>query len=142
MPITAGILDICTGAWGGYYGFDYCLYGEGTFEGRFLFFGGWIILLGVAAIVGGIFALTRRYWALSVIGALAGFIMSFPFILSHKFFIVILALIAIGLTVFSRKQLIAFPIPRRFYSILSIPTLRPLASAAYRAVLPPPTPKE
>ena len=106
LPITAGIVDIVYGVGGTTYGIFYCLYGEGDWQDKLVFIGGWLILFGIIAIIGGGFTLARRNWALSAIGTIAGLIVSFPFIYSIHILIVVLPMIAIILIILSRKQFI------------------------------------
>lgn len=96
MPITAGILSIIAGA------IDF-LIGTGAlyraeFVHRFMFHWGLVgvgiiaLILGIVAIVGGVFALKRRIWGLSLAGAICAL---FP---PHIAILGILAIIFVSLS--------------------------------------------
>ena len=88
----------------GYYAFRYLLEGEGDFLDRLVSLAGGLILFGIVAIAGGGFTLVRRIWALSLAGAIAELIMSFLFIFERHILFVVPPVVAIILTILSRKQ--------------------------------------
>jgi hypothetical protein len=102
MPTTAGILDIIAGCWGLLLALMFILIGSVT---RFVpdvppylfpIFTGLslpLLLVGILAIVGGIYALKRKIWGLALAGSIAAFFPSW-----------ILGLPAIVLTALSKKE--------------------------------------
>jgi hypothetical protein len=122
MPITAGILDILNGAFGILLGLLFVAF---AFEGRlawgplFEIGGPVLIVIGVIAIVGSIFAFKRKRWWLALVGAIISiaptalwtyfYWQSFytsHFYLLHMLqgFSVVPTIFAIILTILSRKQ--------------------------------------
>ena len=79
MPIAAGILSIIAGFLGFFLGIFLATIMEATWweEGAFgfgLFFGVPIIIFGIIAIVGGVYALRRRIWGLALAGSICAFL--------------------------------------------------------------------
>lgn len=124
MPITAGVLDIISGifgilqglyiiSWGSFIGFTCSVYEVWEVWGPLH------IVVGVLAIIGGIYACKRKMWHLALAGAIAGIFPSAPFMVSYleefsiRYFMhlptsldfkLVFAIVAIILTVLSRKQ--------------------------------------
>jgi len=77
-PTTAGILSIIAGAIGVISGIRVAVFGGiiGTFFGMAWLgaFGIPLIILGVVALVGGIYALRRRVWGLALAGSICALI--------------------------------------------------------------------
>jgi uncharacterized membrane protein HdeD (DUF308 family) len=113
MPIAAGIIDIFTGAFSiiisGYTTANLPL---GVSNAETFFFGAVLVFIaGVLAIVGGVYAIQRKKWYLVLTGAItASFalvLVAIPFYdLVHPAwaFIVLLGIVAIILTVLSKKE--------------------------------------
>ncbi len=121
IPITAGVLDIINGAFGIFMGlvfltFDQLLGLYGTF---YEIGGPLLIVIGVLAIVGGVYAFKRKRWRLALAGAIAAIIPSMTIMLAFwqyfdpgdffslptlQGFIGIPAIVAIILTILSKKQ--------------------------------------
>ena len=85
MPITAGILVIFYGTLGIGAGYWYILADKGPLAGgdlvrRSIIIGVLFMILGILAIAGGGFALKKRYWILSLIGASVVLFTPIPFI--------------------------------------------------------------
>jgi hypothetical protein len=117
MPITAGVLDLVGGA------FQLFLFLYSLFFGLALG-SSWIVLIvafffvvmGILAVVGGIYALRRKKWGLALAASIFAFFpsMLWPFIhygalssvatLLSYVLPLILGICAIALTVLSRKQ--------------------------------------
>ncbi len=82
-PTTGGILSIIAGAIGVLFGLVLAVAGGilGTILGAFIpFIGGAVVglfaiplLLGIVAIIGGIYALKRRIWGLALAGSICAF---------------------------------------------------------------------
>ena len=120
MPITAGVLDILNGILGIIIGLFFWMFVGLLFWGTFYEIGGLLlIVIGVLAIVGGVYAFKRKRWCLALAGAIAAIIPTvvamydfwerfnpnyfFP-LPTLQGFIGIPAIVAIILTVLSRKQ--------------------------------------
>ena len=100
-PITGGICSIVAGAWGVVVGGLFSLVGLGGAmfmeiprSGLFAMAAiGWpAVVLGLLAIVGGVMAVQRRRWGLSLAGAICALLIPPPFILG------ILAIVFIALS--------------------------------------------
>jgi hypothetical protein len=77
MPVTAGILDLVAGVAGLVVGIIYAVIaGLVTFfiAGLGAVIGAPLIILGIVAIVGGLFAIRKRAWGLALVAAISGFV--------------------------------------------------------------------
>jgi hypothetical protein len=123
MPITAGVLDILNGIFGIFEGvFILAWVTVGLWGTVFENYKVWVPLLiiaGLLAIAGSVFALKRKIWPLAMAGAIIALIPTVPgmydfwegFNTSYFFslptiqgFIAVPAIVAIILTILSRKQ--------------------------------------
>ena len=96
-PTTAGVLTIISGVV--YFLCLFCLLIAGVITGAISEVPTWVpsllyglsiptVILGVLAIIGGVFALKRRSWGMALTGAIAAFIISFVFGLCAIIFLV------------------------------------------------------
>ena len=108
-PTTAGILSIVCGAWGLIIGSVIAVAGGSAawyagvpfFVPRILaVIGIPMIMLGVVAIIGGIYAVKRRLWGLALAGAICALLIPPPFILG----ILAIIFVVMGKDEFEQKQ--------------------------------------
>jgi hypothetical protein len=124
MPITAGVLDIISGACATFLGLvlvtiRYEVRTYGSYPIYYDIVAPLLVVIGVLAIVGGIYTIKGNIWPLALTGAIAGLLASTPWVyiywsgfnISDFFDILILfnltavpGIVAIVLTVLSRKQ--------------------------------------
>jgi hypothetical protein len=108
-PTTAGILSIVCGAWGLIVGLVIALLGGSVawmagvpfFVPRLLaVIGVPMIVLGVVAIIGGIYAVKRRLWGLALAGAICALLVPPPFVLG----VLAIIFVILGKDEFEQKQ--------------------------------------
>ena len=88
-PVAGGICSIVGGAWGVLAGSTLCALGlcgpmmhMDPLGMRFLSLFGWpALVLGIMAIIGGVFAIRRQKWGLALAGAICAVLIPPPFIL-------------------------------------------------------------
>lgn len=121
MPITAGVLDVIHGAGGIFVGFVFIVLARGFGPHNMVneITGFLLIVCGVLAIVGGVYAFRRKKWPLAFAGAIISLAPSIPYMYIYwpgfdlRYFLSlptlqgfagVPAIVAIILTVLSRKQ--------------------------------------
>ena len=107
-PVAGGICSIVSGAWGIVVGGTLCVVGlcgpmmhMDPLGMRFLNLFGWpALVLGIMAIIGGVFAIRRQKWGLALAGAICAVLIPPPFILG----IVAVVFVALAHSEFERAS--------------------------------------
>jgi hypothetical protein len=84
--------------------FDFTSYDMSILTGFFIFCGTVGLLLGILAIIGGIFSVKRRVWGMALTGAIAGILTFFPLGIAS------VILISIGKTEFNQPVITITPV--------------------------------
>jgi lysylphosphatidylglycerol synthetase-like protein (DUF2156 family) len=118
MPITTGVLDIGVGVVGTYAGLIISIFGLVLYSGpraAYQISGPLHFIIGVVVIVSGIYAFKRKKWDLVLAGPIIALILctahlilnyiyTYSYLEQQYIIVIIPALVAIVLTILSRKQ--------------------------------------